>query len=461
MKKFNRREFMDATWKSGLAIFCTSGLPLSFAHAFKSNQGPHFFFNIIIPNGLDFSYLVDSRPMSLTQAGVRANYLNEEATELLFANGKKTLVTRLYEPLLAFKDDFSVIQGIHMSSSFDGHEQNLNLLLTGNPFGGDVFLPHLNTQSLSLDGITNTRIPAAISNDAKIVPLSGASMQEIKLSLANSGQLSSSSTLYQALERNYSSSDFQTSGRMGLGTKQLKQALNEQDVLYTKFSSLPPVAPGTSALQSYLQSSFHLLKEDITRTINLVLRPEANLIVDTHSVDDAKKTEDLVKSIVSQIIEVMKTLKDTPFNSHQSFMDVSTFMVSTEFGRSNRQPGAVVTNTGTDHNPFNNAVLLGGKGIRKNQVVGESDMALATEALSQAHLSFDTNRMKIFGRPFDFNSQTTSQQLPQLYNGADYITSASLINTVYKAFGVPTSFYRKNGRDSVPASVVSCVLDGV
>ena len=59
---------------------------------------------------------------------------------------------------MPFRDRFSVLNGVYMTPSFDGHLQNMNFLFTGNPFGGDSFVPHLNLaetgrQPGSLDAI--------------------------------------------------------------------------------------------------------------------------------------------------------------------------------------------------------------------------------------------------------------------------------------------------------------------
>ena len=85
-------------------------------------------------------------------------------------------------------------------------------------------------------------------------------------------------------------------------------------------------------------------------------------------------------------------------------MDVTTFLVSAEFGRTMRQNYVPFANTGTDHNPASNMFLIGGKGIRGGMVIGESDFRASDETLSKAHLTIDPVKEKLVGRPFDFST---------------------------------------------------------
>src|SRR5262249_57483495 len=72
------------------------------------------------------------------------NYLKQEPAPFSGRNGTGTLATSLVKPLLPFRDRFSILNGVYMTPSFDGHLQNMNFLFTGNAFGGDSFIPHLN-----------------------------------------------------------------------------------------------------------------------------------------------------------------------------------------------------------------------------------------------------------------------------------------------------------------------------
>ena len=93
---------------------------------------------------MDSSYLFDARPLLMTQAGKIQNYLGEEPKIWQGINGQRSLATRLVDKLAPYRNRFSVINGIIMTTAFDGHPQNINCMFSGSPFGGDCFIPHLN-----------------------------------------------------------------------------------------------------------------------------------------------------------------------------------------------------------------------------------------------------------------------------------------------------------------------------
>lgn len=455
----NRRDFFGLSLKSGLALMASSGLnPISLLGA-STQDDPHFFLQILIPGGLDFSYLLDARSMDLTSAGLRINPLGVAPEDISFANGARTLATKLYDPLLKFKNEFSVIQGIHMSPSFDGHEQNMNLFMTGNPFGGDCFIPHLNLNKTPLDAIINSKIPATIHNDSQVIPLSGKAIYDLKKTLLGTNPLTSNSFLFRALRRNYRSNEFKDIGRFDQAVQLLDHSLSEQENIYNQFSRIPEASSEISEIKNFLRPSLKLLQEGSTNSLAIIISNPDSLIVDSHSYNDTQNIHKLMSAVVSRLVDIFSTLKETPFNDSKSFMDVTTFIIGTEFGRTNKQLATDISKSGTDHNAFNNLCLIGGKGIRKNILLGASDLHSSQEILSAAHTTFDPHKLKIFGKPFDFTAQKTLDILPATYNPSSYITSSSVINTLYKSFGVHEKYFWKNGRDLKYAETLDSILN--
>jgi hypothetical protein len=133
-------------------------------------------------------------------------------------------------------------------------------------------------------------------------------------------------------------------------------------------------------------------------------------------------------------------------------------MVGSEFGRTMRQQGLPIDNTGTDHNPLSNTVLVGGAGIRGGLVVGASDLQSATEQPSGAHRTLDPSAVKTMGRPFDFATQTVRSDSPSTFVPGDYVQIASVINTVYSLFDVPTDKWRLVERNGEVAPILSSLL---
>jgi hypothetical protein len=126
---------------AGTLILPGSGL---LPAAAQSPDEPHFFLMIVLNGGADCSYMFDARPLSMTKAGKIQNYLGQEPAPFSGRNGTGTRATSLVKPILPFRDRFSILNGVYMTPSFDGHLQNMNFLFTGNAFGGDSFIPHLN-----------------------------------------------------------------------------------------------------------------------------------------------------------------------------------------------------------------------------------------------------------------------------------------------------------------------------
>ena len=126
--------------KLGVAGTATLLLPnfsfLGPAEAEALADDPHFFLMIVLSGGADSSYMFDARPLAMTAAGKIQNYLGQDPAPWKGSNGLITGATSLVKPLNPFRDRFSVMNGVVMTPSFDGHAQNMNFLFTGDPFGG-------------------------------------------------------------------------------------------------------------------------------------------------------------------------------------------------------------------------------------------------------------------------------------------------------------------------------------
>jgi uncharacterized protein (DUF1501 family) len=183
-----------------------------------------------------------------------------------------------------------------------------------------------------------------------------------------------------------------------------------------------------------------------------------DLKCDTHAPDDAKNNPARAAQIAARIKAVIEALRSTPYDSQRSLLDVTTFVFGTEFGRTMRQLGSPIGETGTDHGNLSNSVVIGGKGIKGGWIVGESDFAAADEKLSDAHLSVDSAKVKTMGRPFDFATCAPKSVMPQAYDAADYLTIGSVVNTIYSTFEVPQDRFRLLGRNGPVAPVLSGFL---
>ena len=164
----SRRDFL----KISLGGAGTLLLPGStFLQAAEPHNEPHFFLMIVLNGGADSSYMFDARPLSMTKAGKIQNYLGQEPSPWIGRNGVSALATSLIKPFVPFRDRFSVLNGVYMTPSFDGHLQNMNFLFTGNAFGGDSFIPHLNLPETGREPTRKrprSAIPSGVEQRARI-----------------------------------------------------------------------------------------------------------------------------------------------------------------------------------------------------------------------------------------------------------------------------------------------------
>src|SRR5262249_50260643 len=179
---------------------------------------------------------------------------------------------------------------------------------------------------------------------------------------------------------------------------------------------------------------------------------------DVHDADQAKLQPKLFAEGVRKIAALFRALVETPFDARRSMLDVTTVMVTSEFGRTMRAAELPIHATGTNHNQYANSILLGGTSIPTGLVTGASYLVDETDVPSKAHLAMDPAREKVMGRPIDFTTLSVRPTRPDAFDIEDYLTVGSVVNTLYAAFGVPKARYRSNGRNLPAAPVLGGLL---
>ncbi len=74
------------------------------------------------------------------------------------------------------------------------------------------------------------------------------------------------------------------------------------------------------------------------------------------------------------------------------------------------------------------------------------------EKLSQVHLELDEDKLKTMSKPYDFKKNLIATQPIETFKQENYITSASMVNTIYKRFGAPETPYKIKIRRVIPLS---------
>jgi hypothetical protein len=454
-----RRELL----KFGLAGAATLVLPgatfVETASAEALADDPHFFLMIVLNGGADCSYMFDARPLSLTAAGKMQNYLGKDPDPWKGRNGGTAAATELIKPLAPFKDRFSVLNGVVMTPSFDGHTQNMNFLFTGDPFGGNSFIPHLNLPETGrTPDAVDAIIPAQradfnVANHSGVIPLEPKVLRGLPERLkqlppahADDPLTSFVSSRIDAIARG--------EGSLSGGARLMRAALDSSPDVHRKLAALSPNNPQESTEKQAIALIAECFRLSLSRAAIYVL-PEH---FDVHAPDLAKAQPELFGSAIAKIAALLQGLADTPYDAKRSMFDVTTIMVASEFGRTMRAPEMPIDATGTNHNQYANSILLGGKGVKSGLVIGASDFADVNAPISKAHLAIDPAQEKTVGLPFDFKTLRPRSDLPEAFDIADYLTIGSVVNTLYAVFSVPQTYYRSLGRDKGAASIMNGLL---
>lgn len=446
--------------KFGAAGAGTLLLPgAGFLQAFEHDaMDPHFFLLIILNGGADPSYMFDARPLSMTAAGKIQNYLGTEPAPWIGRNGGAALATSLTRPLVPFRDRFSILNGVYMAPSFDGHLQNMNFLFSGRPFGGESFIPHLNLADTgrkpdSLDAILPAGpVGANLDNHSGVVPLAVESIGQLSEKLNENEPPQSDDPLVQFI-RNRLAANATGRGRLSAGARLMGKGMDGAADVHRRLARLTAPDRSQTPERQCLALIAECFRLSISRSAIYVL-PE---MFDVHAPVQAKTQPKLFDDAIGRIASLFAGLAETPFDARRSMFEVTTVMVASEFGRTMRASGAI-DDTGTHHNQFSNSILIGGKGVRAGLVIGASDLPNETATASNAHLVVDPDLEKTMGRPFDFAASSPRPDLPETFEINDYLTIGSVVNTVYALFGVPRSRHRTMARELPPAPVLNALL---
>jgi hypothetical protein len=427
-------------------------------------EDPHFFLQIYIYGGIDSLFLFDGRPLEMRGAGITHAYLKEDPKVWRGDNGGQCLATSMARKLEPIRQRFSIVNGVHMTTAFDGHLQNVNFLYTGNPFGGECFIPHLNLREKNgytprpLDAIQISGFALDQTNGGKSIPLSPDSAYNLIDSIKKSRPMDPRHAVMAQMDSRFEALGY-GEGYLSKASRQMREAYAHSPDLARKLEKLKLAKPSPSAdpEQAFIEMMAGFFKEGICGSAVLEINAPRDHL-DVHAASLAKHQVEMYGGVAETVKKVFELLANTPYDDSRSLIDVTTVMFASEFGRTLRQPGLPLDQTGTDHNSLNNSILIGGKGIKPGLVVGESDWRTPGEKLSPTHKLIDPGGIKFMGKPFDFQTYRPRQDLPAVFDADNYLNMASVINTVYSLFSVPQSKWRTVKRDGPKAPVLANLL---
>ncbi len=449
--KLNRRDLL----KYGLGGIGMASLPMRLSIANPSED--HFLFMLFLEGGADFSYLFDGRPLEMTQNKLLANRTGKEPQLWRGANGTSTWASSLTSPLLPFKNDLSIVNGVFMDKTFAGHNNMIDLIFSGNPLGGESFLPLINTKSLSakprpLDGLKKNGGSLSIDpQHTSIIELEGGDATELILRTQKQPLLAKKQEAWDfALSRMKAGGLLDPAGHWSQGSTQLFNQSVQGQALANILGSLDMSSLNPDVDLNFLDLYSRMVQKNMmrvaleaTRSFDFATGQPDRFMFDTHGIQSDEIHVKLYQDTVDKISKTLEYFKNTAYDSTRSLLDVSTVMVATEFGRTMRQNHVSFEDCGTDHNTFCNSFLFAGKGIRGGQVIGASDFQTSQEELSPAHLLLDKDKLNIMAKPFDFATETPLEVLPSEFIEEHYLTSGSVVNTLFDLFSMPKDMYRR------------------
>ncbi len=451
----NRRHLVKASGLSLAAGLCPT------RRARADDEAPHYFIELVFRAGWDPTQVFDARPAAMTAAGKIQNYRGDEPSLLTGTNGGKTLVTSFFEPLRPFFEagKLSILNGVHMAAGFDGHEQNLNYLFAGNPFGGNSFIPYLNggARPAPIDFLQiGDLFGTVLDNVGNGVSLDPGAAQSLTSAAVATGAIDGSSPVLRFLNQRLAANS-QGGGRYSAGVQKMQAGLAKASGLSDKIREVVLDIPqGEAQLQSVLKLAHQYFVRGLTQNVVIEIF-QYNL--DTHDSQSCKDQVTVYPKVVADIQSVLQFLSNTGVGD-RSLLDLTTVVATSEFSRTMRQVGVPIDNTGTDHNPLNNTVLLAGKMIKGGQIFSSSDQETLDAPLSGAHRTLDQDNLKIMGRPFDFDTMQSTLALPDVYDADHYLTFASVANTLMKLFGASDDKLWAVKRNGAPARLLGPGLIG-
>lgn len=468
---FNRRVFLERSGKVAATLSLMPKVPL----AFGSETTPHFFLQVFIDGGADSSYLFDSRDQSFSAAGKIQNYRTDKNIHLWEdSRGGKTWVSSIAQSLADERPNFSVLNGVHMAQGFDGHPQNVALMITGNTSGGKLFVTDFPKPSeIPLSFLAQGRFQGFETPSLEQgVSLKASTARKLGERFRSSGAPDPSSRAFAFIKQRAALAAGSGSGAASRGAGDLARGFDGVADIATKQAAVRLCAQSdscdrqfliednaSSALNDSVKTAFEYFSRGLTQSALISIQYD----LDTHDATQAKAQPGVFTKLVADLKNLFQALRQ-PFDAQRglSFADVTTVLISSEFSRSMRQTTQPIDNTGTDHNPYTNTVLLAGRGIRKGLIVGATDLDRIENGeltgVTPLHRVLDPELIKPVGRPLDHASLEVSEVMPETFDPSRFLTYLSVINTVYSLFQVPEALYKAPTRTAAKAPVLNGLL---
>lgn len=390
----NRREFLKHSTTSSIALGLGS-LASFQALAADPEAAPWFFVQIHMSGGWDVT--LGTNPWLKQKPADKEMFIEYDPSNIEHVGNIAFGPSML--PMKPFASEMSLINGIFMSATDNGHDAAENYILSGstNQTWGVLPVEILENRPSKFLGILNNQGVYTGSRSSTLTALSA--VQSLATGNASEGGPFESTENARNLLSRLQGQLANSAGQV----QDLKDRLAAYAAAGSQLSDSHYLAASFAA--GFSQVAFYRISDNL----------------DTHSAHPANHINLQLKSW-TKISEMLAVFKKTPLeNSGQSLYDRTTFFITSEFART----AALNSSQGKDHNPLTNSVVLIGPSIKGNNVVGDSHLVTAAKSKSgdSYHLA----------SPIDAK---TGQALEGPAEGAMIIRPENVAATVIESLGI-------------------------
>jgi hypothetical protein len=417
-----RRDFLIRSGQTLLTLGASTFLgPIaSFAQSVAVNDEDHFFVMIRpnsfagmdvmlgldpwVSNGKCWDYKLATRP----DGEINSAFLGYTDQDVVTTSGGINLGPSA-KPLLPFADSIAVVNGIIVNERDNGHPAALNYMSTGNGEG--------KTADVSVE------LAHTLSNPGPFGVLF-------------EGQIEIGKRLSVGI------SDFKSIGEMldGISPISVLKTLPKSNLKTSFEDSKTNLISNESNLNQFFDSarkfsrpvtSSQILAAALSSNVAQIAQLDMGINgLDTH-VTHAEVHPKLQMDFWQKIADLFTLFKNTPYGTKgESLYDKTTFMMFSEFSRTPQ----LNANAGKDHNPQTNSVLLAGRNIKGNQVVGQSRLL---------HKPNSGQLARHMGAFYNYDEKRTGTIDEARAGAAQPILPENLVRTLYSVFG-------KSPDDTIP-----------
>lgn len=378
----------------GLSAFTPSMMQTALA---GESYNKNFFISLYIPGGWDTTlsfdpWIDEKRP---DQSELFIEYKHSD-----IARRGDLYIGPAARALGNYASDLSIVNGIFLSETDNGHDAAQKYMLTGGITGQSSMVLNFADALGEAHGLGVLSNASLVKGTAKATSSSidGVESAYAKRSTGEelnvfSRNLNHSSPLVNAIRQMVANAP---------NLKELFKILDDN---------------GHSTLENQLDEALVVaaaFKSGSSQFAELEIELDSGDL-DTHSNHEGEHFKILTQAMdkVKSIIDLFKSIE---YGDHgESLYDRTTFMITSEFSRT----AALNNAKGKDHNPMTNSIAFLGNGIKGNQMIGASKLITRKQSV--------TGKSYQIALPYDYES---GQVIRERVNGSRFITPKNILRTM-------------------------------